>query len=105
MARFITAQRQSGLAQVLNQLRQRLAETGRKRWVWTVNPSAYAYSGSNPLPATVVMFQDIHIGPNPRLGFGLFLGAAAGHSAPLCRSIASTISNVAEVKPRRCECV
>jgi hypothetical protein len=28
-----------------------------------------------------VMSQDIGIGPNPRLGFGLFLWAAAGHAA------------------------
>jgi hypothetical protein len=48
-------QRESGLAQALDQRRCQLAKTGRKQLGWTVNPSAYAYTGSNPVPATKVV--------------------------------------------------
>ena len=50
--RSVAAQRQFGLAQALYQRQRGLAETDRKRSGWTVNPSANAYAGSNPAPAT-----------------------------------------------------
>jgi hypothetical protein len=37
----------------LHQHERRLAENGRKRGAWTVNPSAYAYADSNPAPAAL----------------------------------------------------
>jgi hypothetical protein len=45
--RCVAAQRTSGLAQAVYQHGRRLAEIDRRRSGWTVNPSAYAYRGSN----------------------------------------------------------
>jgi hypothetical protein len=47
----------------------------------TANPSAYAYAGSNPAPATHVMSQDIGMGLTtfkssaPSMAFALIPGA------------------------------
>jgi hypothetical protein len=51
--RFVATQDKSGIAQALYQCERELAGINRKRLVWTVNPSAYAYTGSNPVPATL----------------------------------------------------
>src|SRR5882757_6938793 len=55
--RCLAAQRKRGLARALYQHKRGLAGIGRKRQGWTVNPSAYAHTGSNPVPATTGLVQ------------------------------------------------